>query len=262
MINLYRKSVFIAILCLCFSISWSQDAFDIKWKEEWLHLGSGLVGNGIGLLLQAHTPGMTYDQNQEILKNKINNFDRKATTYQSLKIANISDILFYSSVALPVIVYGLKIKNVEWRESSIMFGEVLLYNAALTNIAKYSIRRPRPHVYLNPLFPGEEHNYSARASFYSGHTSFAASNSFFGAALFHRAYPDSDLIPVVYGFAAVLPAAVGIARVRSGNHFPTDVIAGYIMGATTAYLVIQSHKRKNIEIGAGVSGLAIMWKFQ
>jgi F0F1-type ATP synthase assembly protein I len=45
--------------------------------------------------------------------------------------------------------------------------------------------------------------------------------------------------------AALIPAVTGFSRVNTHNHFPTDVIVGYIVGAAIGYLIPEFHKSEN-----------------
>jgi membrane-associated phospholipid phosphatase len=51
----------------------------------------------------------------------------------------------------------------------------------------------------------------------------------------------------------VLTTFVGVERVRSGSHFPTDVIAGALVGAGVGVLVVHLHRdttKRPIWVGA------------
>jgi membrane-associated phospholipid phosphatase len=104
--------------------------------------------------------------------------------------------------------------------------------------------RGRPYVY-NPDTPADKiSTVNATESFLSGHTSFAAANMFFIATVYAQHHPDGKLKPYLWTGAAVVPAVVGVLRVASGNHFTTDVIAGYALGAATGMLIPTIHKIK------------------
>ena len=77
----------------------------------------------------------------------------------------------------------------------------------------------------------------ARMSFFSGHTSTVAAFSFFGAKVFSDYSDNTTHKALVWTGAVILPAVVGYLRVRAGRHFPTDVIAGYLVGGAIGYLV-------------------------
>jgi membrane-associated phospholipid phosphatase len=78
---------------------------------------------------------------------------------------------------------------------------------------------------------------SAYNSFPSGHTSFAAANSYLAAQnLEHLTLPDAEktsLSILFYGFAA----GTGWARVEAKKHYVTDVLAGYALGCFISTLV-------------------------
>ncbi len=77
---------------------------------------------------------------------------------------------------------------------------------------------------------------------FSGHTSLSASNTFFAARVYSDIYPNSQLKPLVWTIAAVLPALTGYNRVLSGKHFLSDVIIGYSCGVLFGYTVPLIHK--------------------
>ena len=123
--------------------------------------------------------------------------------------------------------------------------EGYIVNAGITGLIKYSARRPRPYVFN----PEEEltlrQSRNARTSFLSGHTSVTSYNAFFTAQVFSDYYPDSKVKPWVWVGAAVIPAITGILRVQGGRHYPTDVIAGYALGAVTGIVIPRLHRRIN-----------------
>ncbi len=246
---------------ICFYNLEGQEAFKINWKKEIGYWGVGLSANGLGYLLYENTSDIRFEDWQNLDSENINNFDRPAIYNNSVQADFYSDVVGNGSVILPLIVYALKIKDKDWRVSSIMFLELAMVNFAVNNITKYGFRRPRPYVYSETFGVDQVINRAGRASFISGHTSFAASNSFFAAALFHRAYPDSPLVPYVYIASSSIPIITGINRVRAGKHFNTDVIAGTIAGAAVATLVIQVHKRDDLILRTSTNGVGLVKVF-
>jgi membrane-associated phospholipid phosphatase/beta-phosphoglucomutase-like phosphatase (HAD superfamily) len=73
----------------------------------------------------------------------------------------------------------------------------------------------------------------ARYSFPSGHT---MTTTALAAALVFIAWPTRWRWPVTAG-AVVYAATMGFSRVYVGVHWPSDVIAGWLMGAATTWLV-------------------------
>lgn len=73
----------------------------------------------------------------------------------------------------------------------------------------------------------------SRYSFPSGHT---MTTTAVVAALFFIAWPTRWRWPVTVG-TVVVAVTMGFSRVYVGVHWPSDVIAGWLMGTTTAWLV-------------------------
>ncbi|MFD0978195.1 phosphatase PAP2 family protein [Tropicimonas aquimaris] len=75
-------------------------------------------------------------------------------------------------------------------------------------------------------------------SFPSGHTLMAAVVYFTLGVIVARSLPGFRLKAYVLSLAAALAMLVGISRVYLGVHWPTDVLAGWIIGAVWAALCL------------------------
>ncbi|MBK6620167.1 MAG: phosphatase PAP2 family protein [Saprospirales bacterium] len=118
-----------------------------------------------------------------------------------------------------------------------------------TLFLKDAVHRTRPFVY-NPDLPlGPKLKKNARRSFISGHTSLSAANSFFAARVFCDYFPQSRWKPLVIGLAAALPVWTGLERYLAGQHFPSDALAGYGLGALCGWLTPRLHLLKKSEEG-------------
>ena len=101
-----------------------------------------------------------------------------------------------------------------------LLGSLLINNYFLKNL----VQRPRPFVTFTDiqiLIPTP-----SEFSFPSGHTS----SSFAAAAVFYRFLPKKLGVPSV-----ILAGLIGFSRLYVGVHYPTDVIAGIIMGILLSY---------------------------
>lgn len=104
-------------------------------------------------------------------------------------------------------------------------------NGIITYALKYGVNRPSPvatYPYLQPYDVDPNH------SFPSGHTSFA----FCAATSLAICYPRWYVIAPSYFWAA----AVGYSRLHLGEHYPSDVLAGAIVGAGSSWLAYQCNK--------------------
>ena len=95
----------------------------------------------------------------------------------------------------------------------------------ITQGLKYGIDRPRPYITYNDLTP---YAYETSLSFPSGHTSLAFST----ATALCLKYPKWYVIAPSMLWAG----SVGYSRMNLGVHYPSDVLAGAVVGAGSAYL--------------------------
>jgi membrane-associated phospholipid phosphatase len=157
----------------------------------------------------------------------------------------LGDVLVYGSFLLPLTFLANNDAREDFGTLSLMYGEVVLLNAGINGLVKGLTTRNRPYVYDINSSVEEKYKTGARHSFYSGHTSFTASNSFFTARVFSEYLIDNTSKTLIWTAAAIIPAVTGFSRINTHNHFPTDVIVGYIVGAAIGYLIPEIHKYEN-----------------
>lgn len=97
----------------------------------------------------------------------------------------------------------------------------------LSSVLKLAFGRPRPRLVPHAT-------YVASASFPSGHAAMAAVTFLTLAALLAEAEPAPRRATRAYllTVAALITLAVGVSRVCLGVHYPSDVVAGWVFGAT------------------------------
>jgi undecaprenyl-diphosphatase len=145
----------------------------------------------------------------------------------------------------------------------VIYAETISMTWAVTNLAKIAFRRPRPSAYQQVRRDSSGNtdaaavsDTNAAMSFFSGHASTTASVA---AAATYLAFSRSTdrLRPwLTLGIGAAVTALVGFGRVQSGEHFPTDVIAGSMVGAGIGVLVPHLHReeaprQRRVWIGLG-----------
>ena len=144
------------------------------------------------------------------------------------------------SVGTPILIYtvGLIKKDSILKNQAVFIAETFVVSAFITTALKYSLKRERPF----DTYPDIEKVTTAPGySFPSGHTSTA----FATATSLSMEYPKWYVIAPSFVWAS----AVGYSRMHLGVHYPSDVVAGAIVGSGSAYLSYKLNKwinkRKN-----------------
>jgi membrane-associated phospholipid phosphatase len=176
--------------------------------------------------------------------------DPHATTY--------SDIGLYTAIGFAVldpILSGFRDGTDALLVDAFMYAESASLAQTLTDVTKIAVRRPRPIDYINcaptvsngttiPSTNSACNSTDLGLSFFSGHASTVAA---IGATATYLAFVRSPHSPrpwITLGAATALTAFVSYERVRAGQHFPTDVIAGSMAGAAIGVLVPHLHRHK------------------
>ncbi len=115
------------------------------------------------------------------------------------------------------------------RHAAVMVAASVITGVILSNVLKAGFSRPRPE-----LIPRDMAVYTA--SFPSGHTTMSALVYLTLGALLCRTQASIAVKTYVLCCAGFLTAIVGVSRVYLGVHWPTDVIAGWLVGGTWALL--------------------------
>lgn len=173
----------------------------------------------------------------ECMKDMIVRFDTSVTAFVQhwpgwlltpmLVITNIGQPLCMAILAVLVGVWAWQ-KSLPRISYSMAAG---LAAMGINGILKHYIHRTRPDtLYVSQM-------YFKTSSFPSGH---AFSATVICALLAYAAFkylpaPWNIILPIALGAFALL---VGISRVYVGAHYPTDVIAGWGLGALFAVLII------------------------
>jgi len=150
----------------------------------------------------------------------------KRTVQQTKVMRIVSDANNYVNAAIPagLFIAGVIDNNKGMRQNAAYIASSTATTALLNFALKKIFKRPRPfivHINFNAVY--EPTSYS----FPSGHTS----ASFSTATALSRAYPKWYVIAPSFIWAGT----VGYSRMYLGVHNPSDVAAGAILGAGTAF---------------------------
>ncbi|MGO4706435.1 phosphatase PAP2 family protein [Microvirga sp. 2MCAF38] len=114
----------------------------------------------------------------------------------------------------------------------------------LSSLLKNGFDRPRPD-----LVPHAMEVYTA--SFPSGHAMLSAIAYLTLGAIFARTLPRKRLKAFIMSLAVFLTLIIGVSRVYLGVHWPSDVLAGWSVGAAWAslcwFVTLQLQRRGQVE---------------
>ncbi len=139
-------------------------------------------------------------------------------------------------IAVPIISFaaGCIAHDSALRKRGLYIGESLIVSAFVSTALKYSVQRPRPFVTYPDI---EKQSSGGSYSFPSGHTSAAFSL----ATSVSIAWPRWYVVVPTYAWAA----GVGYSRMHLGVHYPSDVLAGALVGSAAALLTHRLNKWVN-----------------
>lgn len=221
-----------------------QPTFEFKAKKDIPILVGSAAMVVSGFVLKAKVPVLTEAEIAALDPNSINAFDRGAMRQVRALDSNLSDYLLMFSAVSPLSVMASRSVRPEATAVAVMYFETAALTGGLINLSKGLFKRKRPYVY-NPDVPlFDKQKVRARHSFFSGHVAASSSFMYLTAFMVDR-YADRPVWKwVAWSGAVVVPGTVAVWRYTSGKHFPTDVIAGYLVGAGTGLLIPWIHRRQ------------------
>lgn len=256
------------VLCLCTgaATAGANSPFTLEPKREWILLGTGAALGIASLTLMSHVDPLTPDEIAVLDINDVNSFDQGSVG--PYRETDAGDGLLYASFLLPLTFLTYGETRDDWQTIGMMWIETMLLQASINGIVKASVQRTRPYAYDPETSMDIKTSEAARVSFYSGHTSTTAANSFFVASVFQEYLTSRKAKILIWTGAALYPALTGYLRRDSGHHWRTDVITGYVVGGFIGYLVPRLHlagkdRRVSLQPSSsfGGTGLAVEVSF-
>ena len=210
-------------------------------KDGWLAGGIAVAAAGAIAVNQTPDP-LTVREIDRLSRESVNAFDRGATYNYSGDISKASDLVVGVIAAAPLaLLLDAGVRD-DWRTCALMYAETMALAVVLPAYGKGTVDRIRPFVY-NPRAPMDEKTTSdAKKSFFSRHTSAAFASAVFLSSVYGDYHPGSAARAYVWAGSLIAAAAVGAMRYESGEHFPTDIIAGAVAGSAAGYLIPRIHR--------------------
>lgn len=210
-------------------------------------LGGGLALSATAFFTADHDSdwdGVKYDSSD------VNAFDRFFIHSYHWGLDVAGDVLVGLSVASPAALLFLAPED--WGVTAVMYIETLLIANGIKELLKNGVSRIRPYMYADDPPSDDVDDGDYKRSFPSGHSTMAFSSAAFFSYVFAAYFPDSKYRYAVFAGSFALAAATAGMRVASANHFPTDVIAGAVLGSAVGFLVPFVHTlNRNLHEGRG-----------
>lgn len=180
------------------------------------------------LLLQSLT---IYSQNIDIRLLRHINIDRNK--HLDGTFTTITNSVGPVGLAAPLFIFGagLMEKDKSLQQKGMVMGASFIVATAISTSMKYAFNKPRPFVTYPEI---QKMTGGGSPSFPSGHTA----DAFSTATSLSMAFPKWYVIAPSYAYAT----AVGYSRMHLGVHYPSDVLAGAIIGAGSAFLCYKAQK--------------------
>lgn len=136
-------------------------------------------------------------------------------------------------------IFYLLQKKIGWKK----FGYYILFTAVLllicdqtVNLFKYGFERLRPvnDTEINGLLRIVKTSKSF--SFFSGHATNSMASTVFGVLILRKYYKHAYLL-------FLFPLIFAYSRIYLGLHFPTDILTGYVFGATMGFVCYKLYQK-------------------
>ena len=172
-----------------------------------------------------------FSQNFDINTLRSINLNRNRNLDETFK--QITNSYAVVSIGTPLALYsvGLIKKDSILKKEAFLIGESVAASIFITIASKRIIKRDRPFVSYPEI---EKLTSGGGYSLPSGHTSIA----FATATSLTMTYPKWYVIVPAFGWAS----AIGYSRMHLGVHYPSDVLAGALIGSGSAYLTFKINK--------------------
>jgi membrane-associated phospholipid phosphatase len=208
-----------------------------------------------GMALRDAIDPITRSEVAKLDLSDVNRFDRTATKNWSGAWADRSDAYRDLVVRPTFLLLGfegaaslVKGRPRDAATLGVMLVELYAYLAGTTYTTKALVKRKRPYVF-NPDKTVDERFAIASSdgnevylSFFSGHAAAAFAAATFTSTLVTDLFGTSIWSHLVWGSTHTVAVLAAYARVKAGQHYPSDVIVGAAVGSALGYLIPRLHR--------------------
>jgi membrane-associated phospholipid phosphatase len=191
-----------------------------KYKKPFLIIG----------LIMMQLASVAQNIDVDILKT----INKRETGFKDKYLGFNASSVYPVSIAVPLsiaVAAFIKHDN-ELKKDALFMGASIIASTLVTTATKHLVNRKRPFAAYDFIVKREDNE--SWLSFPSGHTSAAFCTATSLALRYHKWY--------VIAPAGIYAVSVGWARLYQGVHYPSDVLAGALVGAGSAWLGYKAQK--------------------
>lgn len=170
----------------------------------------------------------------EILKQLNVNRDKTFDTYQILVSFTAEYLLWL--IPILILIFSLIKSNAKLRVKAWYIFSAMISSSLVSLILKLLVQRPRPFEVYTII---EKISVGGSASFPSGHTTSAFALALALAFAFKNKY--------ITAISIIWATGVGFSRIYCGVHYPSDVLAGIILGVGCSFICYRFYFQKKLK---------------
>ena len=226
-------------------------------KTQFLAVTSGLLAIDLSnnYLDEKFIDKPTISELNALDKDDVSFFDRIAFQPYSKKLKDWSD---YTAIAAIGVATYTAFDHDYWMDNLMVFSEIMLAQSAFAKWTKTFSSRYRPFVYDDKVSFSKKREYNSQHSFFSMHSSTTFAASTFAYYYYSQNFGENIPTALLMYSPSV---ATAVLRVASANHFPSDVVAGAVIGSGISYLICRIHRSDAVVINLGFNNIEFSIKY-
>jgi membrane-associated phospholipid phosphatase len=242
----------------------ARSPYRLTRAREGMIFGIAAAGSLLADRVTTEHASLTADELSRMTRDLVPWFDRSATHRYSTDLIRRSEQIGTPLIFAPLALLADSRIRADWRSLGVMYLQTSLLAGAASTLSKETISRYRPYVYNTDLSYEERTEREPGKSFISSAATSAFAQAVLLATVFGDHRPDSELVPFVLAASLGAAATVGYLRYASGIHYPSDVIAGALVGAAIGYGVPWMHRAEgpgSLSVATAGEGLTLSLRF-
>lgn len=247
----------------------SSSPYKINSKVDIPIVVAGAAWDAYGFSQESKKDGLTQEKVESLSKKDINWFDRWAVRPYNKSVDNLSYVPFFVAMPLPLVVFGIdnRMRKDFWK-LTYLYGEAIILTGALYTASVHYVNRSRPLVYESASPMETRRSSNSQNSFFAGHVALVGTSVFFIAQAYADYHPESRYKWAFFTGAGVITGLTAYWRSRAGEHFPSDIALGSVVGVASGMLtpilhrtkIIRNKKLSILPVSSRGAGLALLYK--